>query len=125
MLKTLPEFDGISVGKHMIKRERSFKLLGVTLDENLNWHQHISNVQKNCRFGILLLKKLKRYFSVAQLISFFHAFIQSHITYGVTSWGMTYNTALLPIMRIQKRAIRVIGNMAYNDSTQIFFSTHK
>ena len=36
-----------------------FKLLGITIDKNLNWKKHLSNARKNCFATLNVLRKMK------------------------------------------------------------------
>ena len=41
-----------------------FKLLGITIDKNLNWKKHINYTAKNCYATLNALRKIKRYTSL-------------------------------------------------------------
>ena len=38
-----------------------FKLLGITIDKNLNWKKHMNNTTKNCYATLNVLHKITRY----------------------------------------------------------------
>ena len=38
--------NNIIIGNNEIDQKRNIKFLGVTIDENLNWHEHIANTKK-------------------------------------------------------------------------------
>ena len=38
-----------------------FKLLGITIDKNLNWKKHINNTTEICYAALKVLRKIKRY----------------------------------------------------------------
>ena len=65
-----------------IKCYDSIKLLGIFLDKNMQWHEHIKySVSKACR-NIHLLRTLKRVLSRKELIITYKSLIQSHLDYG-------------------------------------------
>jgi hypothetical protein len=42
-----------------LKRVKFKKTLGVILDENLGWHDHIENIGKKVKRGISVLRKIR------------------------------------------------------------------
>ena len=44
-----------------LENVNKFKLLGLTIDKNLNWKKHISNTIKNCFVTLNVLRKIKEY----------------------------------------------------------------
>ena len=44
-----------------LENANKFKLLGVTIDKNLNWTKNMNNTIKNCYATINVLRKIKRY----------------------------------------------------------------
>lgn len=59
-------------------------------------------------YGIRVLIKVRNYFSLLTLVNLYYDFIHSHINYCIWYWGLTYDIHLLPMKRIQNRAIRLI-----------------
>ncbi len=48
-----------------------------------------------------------------------------YMTYCAEIWGNAYKTNLDPIIKLQKRAIRIINEVGYRDSTnQLFIRSH-
>ena len=45
----------------ILKNVNEFKLLGITVDKNLNWEKHINNTTKNCYAALNVLRKIKKY----------------------------------------------------------------
>ena len=44
------------------------------------------------------------------LMTMFHAFIISHVHYGIVIWGNTFNSYLHPIHMIYNKAIKTISS---------------
>ena len=66
----------------------SYKYLGVTVDNKLNWSKHISNVYKKTQSRLFFLRKL-RSFNVCNrmLIMFYDTVISSVMTFALVCWG--------------------------------------
>ena len=59
------------------------KVLGVQLDENLTWIEHISKVSKKMSTNVWLFSKIKKYMSVEHRVLFYKSNIQPHIDYAI------------------------------------------
>ena len=91
------------------------KVLGVQLDKNLTWAEHISKVSKKMSTNVWLLSKIKRYLSVEHRVLFYKSYIQPHLDYANIVWGSAAKTNLMQIERLQRRACRVILNYNVDD----------
>ena len=96
----------------------SEKVLGVQVDNNLSWTDHVSKVSKKMSTNIWLLSKIKRYLSVEHRVLFYKSYVQPHLDYGNIVWGNAAKTNLLQLERLQRRACRVILNYNVDDVYQ-------
>ena len=94
------------------------KVLGVYVDENLSWSQHIKTVTTKMSRNIWLLSQISKYLSHDHRIIFYKSYIQPHIDYCNIVWGNCPKTALAKIERLQKRACKVILNYNYDEILQ-------
>ena len=84
------------------------KVLGVQIDNNLSWREHISKIVKKMSTNIWLLSKIKNYLSINHRITYYRSYVQPHLDYANIVWGGTTKTNLIQIERLQKRACKVI-----------------
>ena len=84
------------------------KLLGVFVDNNLTWNKHIKHISKKIASNIWSLSKMKDYLSQEHPIQFYKSYIQPHIDFCNIIWGNTSESNKQKILRMQKRAVRVI-----------------
>ena len=84
------------------------KILGVYVDNNLMWSEHIKHISKKIASNIWLLSKIKMFLSQEHRVQFYKSYIQPHIDFCNIVWGSTSETNKLKILRLQKRAVRVI-----------------
>ena len=84
------------------------KILGVFVDNNLTWNEHIKHISKKIASNIWLLSKMKIYLSQEHRIQFYKSYIQPHIDFCNIIWGSTTESNKQKIVRMQKRAVRVI-----------------
>ena len=97
------KLDGVS-----LNRVSSTKFLGVIIDENLTWKNHIDAISKTISRNIGMLTKLKHFVPENILYSLYCTLILPYINYGVLIWGNTCKTYLEKIFKLQKWAIRTI-----------------
>ena len=86
------------------------KVLGVQIDNNLSWGEHVRKVTKKMSSNIWLLSKVKNYLSNEHRVMYYKSYIQPRLDYANIVWGSTSQTNLMQIERLQKRACRIILN---------------
>jgi hypothetical protein len=70
---------------HVIEKVAHF--IGITLDANLNWNQHVMELSNKLSRVNGVLSKLKNYIPSDILLTIYNTLFQSHLNYGVTCWG--------------------------------------
>ena len=65
-----------------IKRPESIKFLGVFLDENLSWKDHIRHTENKIAKNIGLLFRSKPYLTTKCLLSLYYSYIHTYISYA-------------------------------------------
>ena len=84
------------------------KILGVYVDNNLTWSEHIKHLSRKITSSIWLLSKMKKFLSQGHRVQFYKSYIQPHIDFCNIIWGSSSETNKLKIYKLQKRACRVI-----------------
>ena len=100
----------LSICNNEIKRAKSIKFLGVFLDKNLTWKDHIRYLENEIAKNIVLLFRSKPYLTKKCLLSLYYSYIHTYISYANMAWGSTYISNLKKINSQQKHAIRIIFN---------------
>ena len=52
----------------------------------------------------------QKYSATKFLIDVFYSLIYNHLCSCITSWGCASKTRLMPLIKLQKRAVRIITN---------------
>jgi hypothetical protein len=86
-------------------KEKSYKMLGFVINEQMDWKEHTNMVRKKLLAGIFNLNRAKHYITIGTRKLLYNALIKSHMEYGLSIWGKN-NTKNLT--KIQKRAVRSI-----------------
>ena len=87
------------------------KFLGVMIDENLTFAPHLIYLKGKISRSLGILYKCRKYFDSDVLLTLYNSFIYPYFTYCISIWGNTYQTYLDPLIKLQKRAIRIIGGV--------------
>ena len=112
----------ISIDNLPITEKKSTKFLGVTLDDNLTWNNHIHNVIISISKATGVLRRLKNMITKKALIMLYNALILPYIIYCNIVWGNCNKTKINSILLLQKKAIRICTYSNYYEHTDpIFF----
>ena len=90
-----------------IKHVTHAKFLGVTIDENLNWEQHIKDLKRKLYYAVSTLNHMRKYVPQKLIKDLYYTLFESHLSYCISAWGST-PSKLDPIHKIQKKAIRIL-----------------
>ena len=98
-------------------RFRSFKCLGVELDEHLNWEPHINSICKKASAGIGVLKRTKPFVPNETLHTIYKALIQPYFDYCSPLWDNCGASLKQKLQRFQNRAARVLTGASYDTNS--------
>jgi hypothetical protein len=100
----------ININNQIIDEVNDHKVLGVTVDNNLSWSEHVSVLSKNISQKVYQLSKIKHYLDLHSRKLFFLAYIQSSIDYASTIWGSASAKTIKPLLSLHKRALKFVLN---------------
>ena len=78
------------------------KILGVFVDNNLTWSDHVKHLSKKIASNIWLLSKIKKFLAKDHRDQFYKSYIQPHINFCNIVWGSSSETNKLKIFKSQK-----------------------
>ena len=119
--KLVPSHQNINLGQTNIKRAIYSKFLGVTIDEHLDWKCHLDIKAKQIIKVIAILSRLKHSLSKDILKIIYDALILPHIQYAILAWGNVKNKKMSHLLKLQKKAVRLISKGKYNCHTEPLF----
>lgn len=102
------DFD-IEIDGAKLEQVDTFKFLGLFLNYNLRWDNHIRQISVKISRGIGIINKLRPIFPKKILETLYHSLVMSHINYQILNWGSETES----IHKLQKRAIRAVCNARY------------
>lgn len=116
-----PDYS-LSLQNTILENSTTEKLLGIHVDQHLNWKQQVDNTLKKCNSYLYLLLRIKNFLSIPSRKLFFNAYILPHLDYCSTIWGNCNNDLLEKLHKFQKRAARVILDKDYLAPTEELFT---
>ena len=99
-----------------IEQVTNTTFLGVTIDDNITWREHIK---------MFFLYKTMHVLGCQALHTLYQSLVEPHMSYCCEIWGSTYQSRLEKLFHLQKKAIRIIYNLNYHDHTPVFFHSSK
>src|SRR6266436_3289436 len=111
----------IFLGTHALEQVFIVKYLGIYIHYNLTWFYHIQKLTSKIAAYIGMISKIRHYFSQNITVMYYYAFVHSSISYGSCLWGNTYQSHLIPIINLQKKAVRFITFAEFNAHSKPLF----
>ena len=84
----------LPIKMHKVERVKSIKFLGVLLDENLSWKDHIKCIENRAAKNIGLIYRAKLFLDKNLLLTLYYSYIHTYLNYANLSWGSTNRTNL-------------------------------
>ena len=94
--------------QHYLERKSSSRFLGVIINEQLTWDEHIRAIKAKMNRYVGILYKLKNILPFPARKNIFHSFVQSHLNYCSLVWGLGPKASIEPLFAGQKKAIRAL-----------------
>jgi len=106
----------IRIGCDEIVNEKSVKLLGVIIDQKLNFSEHVTILCQKASRKLHALARISKYMSINKRRIIMKAFIESQFGYCPLIWMFHNRTLNNRINKIHERALRLV----YQDNTLTF-----
>jgi hypothetical protein len=103
----------ISFKNTTIERVESLKLLGLQIDENLNFHTHVHQIQSKIVPFIFALKRIRKLISDKVAMNMYYAYVNSRIEYMISVWSATPKYLMDSIEILQRKGLRIVLNKHY------------
>lgn len=118
-LSNINKPDQVSFGDTDLETVETTKFLGVHLDEFLNWSPHINNLLNKLNSVCYGMRVVGKYINEKCLKIIYFANFESRLKYGIMFWGC--NSLIEKVFVIQKRVLRILKNMYFNESCRGVF----
>lgn len=113
----------LKIEGNKIERVHSTKFLGVMIDDQMTWKAHINHLTSKLSKSIGILARARKVFDRKILNQLYNSILQPHFFYCAIVWGNADKSTLDPLFKLQKKAIRIICNLRWRDSTSSYFKS--
>ena len=106
----------IRIGQKIIKCQKTVKLLGIKIDNHLNFQEHIQTICKKASLKLHALARAAQYMNQDKRRILMKAFIEAQFSYCSLIWMFHSRTLNRRINKLHERALRLV----YRDHTSTF-----
>ena len=117
----------ITVENDQLVHVEKTKFLGMIIDQHLTWNDHINYIANKVAKSAGILSKT-RYFLKIYTLTTFTTLIQYtpiNLYYGNIVWANNYSSKLKKLVKLQKRAVRIITSSSYYAESAPLFKKSK
>ena len=111
----------MNINGFIVEHESSIKFLGVWIDENLTWRDHIHTTENKIAKNIGLLYQGKPYLEDKCLKQIYFAYMHVYLNYANIAWASIYKTKLKKVQSKQEHALRITFNQSKTSASEPFF----
>ena len=94
----------VNINYIKIKQVTNLKMLGIIIDDKLDWKSQINYVSTKLSRAIGIINKVKFKLNLKSLVFVYNSFFYSHLTYCCHIWGNTFFSNLNKICILQKKS---------------------
>lgn len=108
-----------------LEKVKAFSFLGLTINDELTWKDHVHSLAAKVARSIGLMNKLKCILPVNILLMIYQSFVMSRLNYQILNWGHVSNDQTCRLALLQKKAIRIATKSGFLDHTEPLFKKFK
>ena len=91
-----------------IEKVSSIRFLGVIINENLSWKEHMNMVKRKIRSSLGSIMRIKPCLTTKAMLILYNSLLLSHLRYCITSWCYGNRTTTNQLQRICNKFIRAM-----------------
>ena len=111
----------ISIDGVNLQKVDSLKLLGVCIDHQITWKDHITYISNKLSKSIAIIYRASHVLDTNALYCLYNAIFKPHINYCIEVWGNTYKNNTNPVFILQKKVMRIVCHARSLDHTSKMF----
>ena len=111
----------LSILNQCLNLQSTIKVLGVLLDNKLNFSNHITNIHGKVSRSLYSLRQTKNLLGPTSLKLVYAAHVHSHLNYVSFILSAALAKHIEPLASVQRKAIRIVDGAGYRDSALPIF----
>jgi hypothetical protein len=113
----------ISFGGHTIDRVDNVKVLGLNIDERLDFKEHIAAIHSKVTPFMFAVRRIRPLISEQTALTLYYSFINSHFTYMASVWCVAAKYLIDGIDVLQRKALRIVMKKEWYCSSSELYSS--
>ena len=106
--RNCPKDLQIEINDTVVEKKSEIMLLGVTLDDQLTFSSHVSNISRKTSCQICVLQRLRNLIPTSAKLHIAKFATLPHVTYCQTVWHVCRSSDTRKLERIQERVLRAV-----------------
>jgi hypothetical protein len=103
--------------------DRTFKFLGLYLDENLSFNEHCKKLINKISNSIYIMNRVKNLLPSKYMKTLYFTLVHPHLLYCLPIYGCTTGKNIGSLEKMQKRAVRIVVKADYLAHTAPIFES--
>ena len=109
---------GIKIRETILTKVSTVKFIGITLDENLTFKDHVNKVTSNITKSVGVMRRLHCQLPANVMVKLHYSLVYSHLTYALLAWGRSGSTNAAKIECAHRRECKLLTD--YNQKILTF-----
>ena len=106
------------MGGHEIERTKSYKYLGLIVDEKFSWSEHIADLCSKLSQVAGIIFKIRKLLNYKAMMLIYHGLVGSKLRYGLVCWA-TYSRPSLYLNFLKKYILQLVTFILPNIKDEI------
>lgn len=103
----------IKLKNNILRRVECYRYLGVLIDYNLKWKNHIDYVVNKSKYLVFIFYKLSKFCQTNTLLQLYYAYFGCIMNYGIIAWGGAYDTHTKSLQNLQNKILNIISKKKF------------
>ena len=103
----------IFIRGHSLKRVVVTKSLGLMIDENISWEEHVNYISRKVAKDLGMLRRIRDLVQISTLVDIYSSIILPHFEYCSSVWDNCRKGLRDKLQKLQNRAARIITRSTY------------
>ena len=113
--------DDLHIGDERVQFCKSTKFLGLTIDNKLNFRDHIDQTCSKISRSIGIIHRLSSLAPPSALRMLYFTLVYPYLIYANVAWGGTFTTNLTPLVTLNKKVVRILCGESHRSHTNPLF----
>ena len=114
MLTQMGSTPKIKIGSSYLKKVVKTKSLGLIIDDNLRWEEHIHYICSKTKRSIGIISRTKSVIPTGSSIQLYKSYVEPYFRYGNTVWRLCNDKLIHKLKLLQTRVVRMITDTSYD-----------